>query len=184
MMSGVRGVQSGVLFLFVVSFAAAVPAQVREPVASLGPVEVLGSGPSRAEFGVGSFDVLRQGESGRAAAMLAQLRYGRKLYGIGPAIGLMTNLDGGVFAYGGLYADFAWGKVIITPVLGLGGYHEGGSKDLGGVFQFRTEIGFAYELQNGSRLGVRITHISNAGIHSRNPGEEEVLLTYSLPFSF
>jgi len=42
------------------------------------------------------------------------------------------------------------GEVIITPVLGLGVYNEGASKHLGGTFQFRTELGFTWEL-DGSR---------------------------------
>jgi lipid A 3-O-deacylase len=61
----------------------------------------------------------------------------------------------------------------------MGGYHEGDSADLGGVFQFRESIDLAYRFDNGHRLGVRVAHISNAGIHDKNPGEEEILLTYS-----
>ena len=42
-------------------------------------------------------------------------------------------------------------------------------------------LDLAYRFDNGHRLGVRAAHISNASIHERNPGEEELLLTYSFP---
>jgi hypothetical protein len=69
----------------------------------------------------------------------------------------------------------------VTPLLAIGGYGEGSSKDLGGVFQFRQSLDLAYRFANGHRLGIRVAHISNGSIHDSNPGEEELLLTYSLP---
>lgn len=75
----------------------------------------------------------------------------------------------------------AYGNVIVTQVLALGGYAEGDSKDLGGVFQFRTESGIAYEFDDGTRIGARVAHISNASIHDDNPGEEEMFITFALP---
>jgi hypothetical protein len=62
----------------------------------------------------------------------------------------------------------------------MGGYRKGNSTDLGGVFQFRQSIDLSYRFDNGHRLGVRAAHISNADIQERNPGEEEILLTYSI----
>jgi hypothetical protein len=66
--------------------------------------------------------------------------------------------------------------------LGPGGYVQGHSKDLGGIFQFRTELRVAYQFDGGARQGARIAHLSNAGIHHSNPGEQELLVTYALPF--
>lgn len=101
---------------------------------------------------------------------------------LGPAIGLMANTDGGVFGYGGLYADIAYGNFIVTPLAGFGGYREGDSTDLGGVFQFRLSIGVSYQFENRHRLGLNLAHVSNATIHEINPGEEELYLTYAIPF--
>jgi hypothetical protein len=145
---------------------------------------VLGDAPSYAEVGLGAFDVFaeRDGDGQRSGAALLQLRWGRKLYFIGPAIGLVGNTDGGIFGYGGIYADLAYGNIIVTPVLAAGGYAEGDSKDLGGVFQFRTELGIACELDDGTRIGARFAHISNAFIHNDNPGEEELFITFAIPF--
>lgn len=165
-------------------FAEASAQDRRDVFYRVGPVEVLGDTPSYAEAGLGAFDAFaeRDSDGERSGAAQIQLRWGRKLYFIGPAIGLMGNTDGGVFGYGGIYADVAYGNLIVAPVLGLGGYSEGDSKDLGGVFQFRTELGIAYELDDGIRVGARFAHISNAFIHDDNPGEEELFVTFALPF--
>ena len=95
----------------------------------------------------------------------------------------MANTDGGVFGYGGVYADFRMGdRVVVIPSAGLGGYSEGDSRDLGGVFQFQLGLTAAYRFRDNSSLGVTFTHISNAKIHDSNPGVESLLLTYTIPF--
>lgn len=155
----------------------------RDVVFRVGPLEVLGEGPSYAEVGVGAFNALDQDGAETESAAKVELRVGEeKLWFVGPAVGLMATGDGGVFGYGGFYADVAWGNVVLTPLLGIGGYTQGDSKDLGGVFQFRTGFGAAYEFTPGMRLGVSYAHVSNAHIHDENPGEEELYLTYALSF--
>jgi hypothetical protein len=173
----------GALIAFWPSAQAAAENQ-REVFQRLGPIEILGDAPSYAEVGLGAFDLFtdRDGSAERSGVAQIQLRWGRKLYLIGPVIGLMGNTDGGVFGYGGIYADLAYGNFVVTPVLAAGGYSKGGSKDLGGVFQFRLELGVAYEFDDGTRIGVRLGHISNAGIHDDNPGEEELFITFAIPF--
>jgi lipid A 3-O-deacylase len=179
-----RGVTVAAALLAVAAVAPAAAQDQREVFHRLGPFEVLGDGPSYAELGLGVFEVFegRAGDDGqRSAAAHLQLRWGRKLFFLGPAIGVMANAEGGVYGYGGAYADVAVGRFVVTPLLGLGGYSKGNSKDLGGVFQFRTEVGVAYQLDNGMRVGLRLTHISNADTHDDNPGEEELYLTFALP---
>lgn len=81
-----------------------------------------------------------------------------------------------------LYTDMRLGEHwTITPAAGIGAYERGGGKDLGGVFQFHLGLDVAYRLQSGSRIGVKLTHISNASIHDDNPGTESLLLTYTIP---
>jgi hypothetical protein len=48
-------------------------------------------------------------------------------------------------------------------------YVQGPSKDLGGIFQFRTELRLRTSFDGGAKLGARILHLSNAGIHHCNP---------------
>jgi hypothetical protein len=87
-----------------------------------------------------------------------------------------------VYGYAGGYADIALDRFIVTPLAAVGAYSRGSSQDLGGVFQFRLSLEAAYQLDSGSRIGVKFAHISNAGIDDRNPGENELLATYSIPF--
>jgi lipid A 3-O-deacylase len=145
--------------------------------ARLGPVVVHGNEADNLLLGAGVFD-LRDEPSG---AGTVEYRFGRKVFVIGPALGLLANTDGGLFGYVGVYSDLSYRNFYVTPLLAIGGYREGSGKDLGGVFQFRQSLDLAYRFANGHRLGIRVAHISNASIHDSNPGEEELLLTYSLP---
>jgi hypothetical protein len=145
--------------------------------ARLGPLVVHGNEADNLLLGAGVFD-LRGNPSGSGTA---EYRFGRKVFVVGLTLGLMANTDGGLFGYVGAYGDLSYKRLYITPQLAMGGYGEGSGQDLGGVFQFRQSIDLAYRFDNGHRLGIRAAHISNAGIHNINPGEEELLLTYSLP---
>lgn len=147
------------------------------PFLELGPVVLHGSEADLAMLGLGAFDPF---DNGSAPAATLEYRFGRKLFFIGPAIGGMANTDGGLFGYFGLYFDLSAGPVYFTGQLATGAYHQGDSRDLGGVFQFRQSIDLGYRFDNGHRLGVRVAHISNADIHDRNPGEEEYYLTYAV----
>lgn len=152
-------------------------------VGDLWGIEPLGRTPNYVDLGIGVFDVFRRNPySKRSVGGRVELRMGEKLYGFGPLIGLMGNTDGGVNGYGGLYVDLAICEDIVTPIAALSGYAQGDSSDLGGVFQFRIGLGAAYEFANKLRLGVRLSHLSNASIHDDNPGEEEIYLTVALPF--
>lgn len=102
--------------------------------------------------------------------------------GIAPLAGLLVNADGGVFGYGGLHADLRLTeRIVFTPMGGIGGYASGDGKDLGGVFQFIVGSELAYEFENRARLGLYVTHLSNAGIHDDNPGTESVLVSFGVP---
>lgn len=147
-------------------------------------IRLLDSEPSYLDLGVGAFDIQGHRESSTTAEGRVEFRYGQKLFFLGPAVGVLANPQGGVFGYAGVYTDIAFGRFVLTPLGGVGAYHRGGSEDLGGVFQFRISANLAYEFDNHSRLGANFAHISNAGIHNRNPGDNEVLLTYALPLPF
>jgi len=117
----------------------------------------------------------------RSGQKLGASLFGWRFQGVGPMVGIAANTDGGVFGYGGLYADMRITEdIIFQPSAGFGGYSQGDSADLGGVFQFHLGAEVAYEFTEGQRLGVYLTHISNADIHDSNPGVESLLLTYSI----
>jgi len=171
------------LALALLSVLAGAPGIVRadEPettaFASLGPIVVHGNERDNLLLGAGVFD-LRHDAS---PAGTIEYRFGRKVFVMGFSLGLVANTRGGLYGYVGTYADLSYKKLYITPQLAMGGYHQGDSADLGGVFQFRLSADLAYRFDNGHRLGVRVAHISNADVQEENPGEEEVLLTYSFP---
>jgi hypothetical protein len=149
-----------------------------------GPAQLAGDEASYLDLGVGSFGSGPGHPAPDSAEGRVELRYGKKLFYLGPALGLLANTNGGIFGYGGLYADVRLGDLVITPFGGIGGYDRGSGERLGGTFEFRLSLAVAYELANRSRLGVQYAHISNAGIHDINPGDNELLVTYSLPLGF
>ena len=51
-----------------------------------------------------------------------------------------------------------------------------GDEDFGGAFQFTTYIGMDYRLLERLNASARVQHMSNAGIYSKNPGVNFVML--------
>ena len=145
--------------------------------ARLGQLVLHGNEADALSVGVGAYDFA---DRGTAPAATVEYRLGRKLWLIGPSIGLMANSDGGVLGYLTAYIDLSWGQMHLTPQVGIAGYREGGSRDLGSVFQFRASGDLTYEFANAGRLGLRLAHVSNANTANPNPGEEELYLVYSV----
>lgn len=158
------------------------PAEPDDVAFEVGPFQVLGNGPHRIAIGGGVFDFRRVGgkekyDGGPRAEGRLEAYSGTKLWILAPMAGVLVNHDGGVYGWGGASIDVAVGSFRLTPALGLGGYNEGDSKDLGGVFQFYTGGTVSYVAAPGVRVGITLGHISNAYIHDDNPGEESLLLT-------
>ncbi|MFA7496973.1 MAG: acyloxyacyl hydrolase [Acidithiobacillus sp.] len=149
-------------------------------------VTLMPSGTPYLSAGVGVFNLVGavddDGYNHTPAELNVEYQSGFRFYGIGYMLGVLANTDGGVDGYGGVYADLAltphW---ILTPEAAVSGYSQGNSKKMGSTFLFRLELGLAYQMDNGGRLGLKIAHLSNADIYPRNPGENEFLVTYSFP---
>ena len=109
-----------------------------------------------------------------------EYRFGRKLFFIGPSYGLLANTDKALMGYVGAYLDASYGNLYLTPQLAIGGYKEGDSRNLGGIFQFRASGDLTWRFENGLRVGLRLAHVSNANTSDPNPGEEELYLICSL----
>ena len=93
----------------------------------------------------------------------------------------MVTSRGSTFGYAGFGAPFSLGDGAweFTPSAGLGAYSRGNGLDLGGTFQFHLGLALSYAVTEKGRLGLYLTHISNAGINGYNPGENSLLLTWS-----
>lgn len=91
-----------------------------------------------------------------------------------------------VFAHIGPSLEIEFGdfplQLIISSGPALLSEHEFDRLDLGGSFQFISAIGFDFELTEDWTLGYRFQHISNAGLHDRNPGLDLHLVSLSCGF--
>jgi hypothetical protein len=129
--------------------------------------------------GAGGFDI---NDDMTAAEFDAQFRLNTRLWIFRPQVGLFATTDSAFYAYAGIYSDFHLGdSVVLSPSISVGGFHEGDGKDLGGAIEFRSAIELAYKFENQSRLGLQFGHLSNASIYDSNPGEEFLILNYSIP---
>lgn len=116
-----------------------------------------------------------------------EYRHGRGLFetesfrGLKPMIGFMATSAESVFGYAGFGAPitFGGGDWEFTPSAGLGAYSAGKGLNLGGTFEFHLGLAVSRQITENGHLGLYLTHISNAGINHKNPGENSLLLTWS-----
>ncbi len=137
--------------------------------------------PDFVAFSLGGFDV---NDNETAVEARVEYRSNWKPFYLGPMIGLMVNSDGGVYGYGGVYLDVFLGRRwVVTPNVAVGGYGRGNGKDLGSVIEFRSALELSYRYDNRARLGIALSHISNASIDDNNPGTESLVVTFAVPFA-
>ena len=105
--------------------------------AQLGPIVVHGNEADNLLLGVGVFDIRDR----TSAAGTIEYRFGRKVFVAGLSLGLVANTEGGLYGYVGTYGDLSYKRIYFTPQIAMGGYHDGDSSNLGGVFQFRLSLG-------------------------------------------
>lgn len=99
-----------------------------------------------------------------------------------PAIGIGTNSDDDYWLYGGYRYDMDFAKQwVFTPHISFVLYEHEDGIDLGGNIQFRSGVEIAYKLENRSRIGIGIYHLSNFGLEEENPGAESIIINYSFP---
>ncbi len=122
----------------------------------------------------GKFEFFGQGTDKESMVLGGEYRFKDQFNGLRPVVGGFANSDAGAYGYAGAYWDLPLGTApfVISPGFAVGAWHEGSSKDLGSVLEFRSTMEVDYEFDSGNRLGVALSHISNAGIGSKNPGVE------------
>lgn len=136
--------------------------------------------PSFLTVGAGVFAIF-DAES-RAAQVEVQYRPDLRLWIFQPMIGANVSTDETAYVYAGVSLDIILNDhFVLRPSFAPGLYHEGDGRDLGGVLQFRTGLELAYLFDDQSRLGVEISHRSNAHIYNSNPGEESLMVFYHVP---
>lgn len=165
----------GVLAGFVGTAANPAAAQVR-----------LGSpgDPPRLALGVGAFDVLpsHHPSSQTAAEFTGEYRFGDQLWIFAPFVGVQATTDGAFYGYAGFGFDINFSShLVLTPNFAAGYFERGSGSKLGSWLEFRSGAEFDYRFANWSRLGIAVHHTSNAGLTKFNPGEESVMLVYTMP---
>lgn len=138
--------------------------------------------PSFLAFGLGAFDVTESDH--RAAQAEIQYRSDLRLWVFQPMVGANVNADGGGGVYAGISLDlFLGNRIVLRPSFAPGLYWKGDGKDLGSALAFRSAGEIAWRFDDRSRLGVEVSHRSNAGIDDRNPGENSLMLFYHVPLA-
>jgi len=152
-------------------------------------------------FGLGVYDIKFDGsEKNQATDFRYEFRSENSLLDIGPEednffflkpfFGIEYTNDSASYFLTGIYFEDNLGelfegnksKYYFTPSFGAGFYDDGSGKKLGNTLQFRTSIEVSYELKNKNRIGISLSHISNANLSSKNPGVEILSFSYHIPY--
>lgn len=112
-----------------------------------------------------------------------ELRLHQNWHSLRPWAGLTIVDSGAWFTGAGLISD-----VRLTPksrlTLGTGPFYYSHGKDdddLGFSLEFYSFIELSWARKHDTRLGLRLGHLSNAGLGRRNPGTEILSLVVSIP---
>jgi lipid A 3-O-deacylase len=129
----------------------------------------------------GAFDVSQQDDQAVLGGL--EYRWADQFNGLRPVVGVMGTTDEAAYVYGGAYWDLPLNTApfVITPGFQAGAYTHGDGKDLGYGLEFRSTIEVAYQFDEGQRLGLGFSHLSNASLGNDNPGTETLQVVYSHP---
>ena len=120
--------------------------------------------------------------AGRRAQLQGEYRFGDVLWIVAPFVGLMGTSAGAFYGYAGFGFDVNFGpNWVVTPTFAGGYWYRGDGLNLGSWWEFRSGAEFDYRFANRSRLGLAFYHMSNAGLTKQNPGEQALLLVYTVP---
>jgi hypothetical protein len=112
-----------------------------------------------------------------------EIRFVQNWNGIRPWLGLNAVDNGTVFAGAGLVYDFHPSQDWVISIGSGPFYYTSNRHDLGLDLEFYSFIEGTYRLANDSRLGLRVGHLSNAGLGRVNPGTENVQLVFVIPLT-
>ena len=152
-------------------------------------------------FGLGIYDIKFDGsEKNQSTDFRYEYRGDNSLLDIGPEednffflkpfFGVEYTNDSASYFLTGIYFEDNVGELLegneskfyFTPSFGAGIYDDGSGKKLGNDLQFRTSLEVSYELKNKNRIGISLSHISNANLGDKNPGVEILSFSYHIPY--
>ncbi len=147
--------------------AAAVPMRAADPV------------PVALQAGLGCDEAFSK--RGRHAVYALEMELAGVGGGWAPVIETSVNSREAVFVGAGLAWRWEGGSPFgLRAGVAPGYYDRGEGKDLGGHFQIESFVEATWRLGEAQRLGLRLAHLSNAGLDDANPGTEILGVTYSV----
>ena len=142
--------------------------------------------PAFVSVGAGTYDWNRKKDEGVEVRL--EYRHDKKYLGFfKPFVAVAaTNSSNSFFVGAGVLADIYFGKrLVLTPSFAPHYYNGGNTKlDLDYPLQFRSQVELAYRFDDRSRLGMAVSHYSNASLGKTNPGTESAQIYYSIPVDF
>jgi len=137
--------------------------------------------PDFLTLSAGWFDFNRQKDEGGEFRL--EYRSDKKFWIFKP-FGMVSGASNGMtFVGAGVLIDVFLGRrFVVTPSFAPTWWRgETDELDLGHAVEFRSQLEVAYRFDDHSRLGLSISHYSNAGLGDDNPGTESLMLNYSVP---
>ena len=146
----------------------------------------LAEDPAFVSVGAGTYDWNRKKDEG--IEVRAEYRHDKKILGpLKPFVAVAaSNSSSSTFVGVGVLMDIYFGnRFVVTPSFAPHYYHGGNAKlDLDYALEFRSQLELAYRFDDRSRIGVAVSHYSNASLGKTNPGTESALVYYSHPVDF
>lgn len=113
----------------------------------------------------------------------AEYKYGEYLWkNFRPQFNLLfTQYCSGFVGLGVGWEYYLTRQLVVIPSFSPGIYWRGKGKDLGCPLEFRSALEISYEMKNKIRIGIQISHVSNAHLSNRNPGFNALTLNLAMP---
>jgi lipid A 3-O-deacylase len=101
---------------------------------------------------------------------------------IRPVAGFLTSSSGGAYVYSGVAVELPLPAGFqLTPGFAPGVVLASGDRDLGSPIEFRSSIELSVAAMDLVRVGLGLSHISNAGLTRHNPGVEVLAFSIAIP---
>ena len=137
------------------------------------------SGENLMSFAVSTGQLGLRREIPHALGIDVQVRSPWQWKSIRPLAGVLTSSSGGAYLYSGIVVDIPLpGGLRLSPAFAPGVVLAAGDRDLGSPVEFRSSLELSFAPMERLRVGLGLTHISNARLSQHNPGVE--LLTFSV----
>lgn len=149
---------------------------------SLAPTPVLADDPAFLSIGGGTYDWNRKKDEGTEFRI--EYRHDEKFLGaLKPFVAAAATTTNSYFVGAGVLMDVYIGKrMVLTPSFAPHFYSGGNANlDLDYAIEFRSQLELAYRMDDRSRIGIAVSHYSNASLGNTNPGTESATLYYSMP---